>query len=111
MIDLEEYVKEYKQTVEKKEEIDTELQMIQNAIEFKHVKLRECMVPRTEIKALDINEDIHTLQNLFTETGHSKIMIYEKTIDNLIGYVHSIKPSSIQKLVVLLKLKHHLVFT
>jgi len=89
MIDLEEYVKEYKQTVEKKEEIDTELQMIQNAIEFKHVKLRECMVPRTEIKALDINEDIHTLQNLFTETGHSKIMIYEKTIDNLIGYVHS----------------------
>jgi len=47
------------------------------------------MVPRTEIKALDINEDIHTLQNLFTETGHSKIMIYEKTIDNLIGYVHS----------------------
>ncbi len=89
MIDLEEYVKEYKQTAEQTEEMDPELQMIQNAIEFKHVKLRECMVPRTEIKALDINEDIHTLQNLFTETGHSKILIYKKTIDNLIGYVHS----------------------
>jgi len=89
MIDLEEYVKEYKQTVEPTEEIDPEFQMIQNAIEFKHVKLRECMVPRTEIKALDINEDIHTLQNLFTETGHSKILIYKKTIDNLIGFVHS----------------------
>ena len=89
MIDLEEYVKEYKHTVEKTEEIDSELQMIQNAIEFKHVKLRECMVPRTEIKALDINEDIQTLQNLFTETGHSKILIYKKTIDNLIGFVHS----------------------
>lgn len=89
MIDLEEYVKEYKQTVEQTEEIDPEFQMIKNAIEFKHVKLRECMVPRTEIKALDINEDIHTLQNLFTETGHSKILIYKKTIDNLIGFVHS----------------------
>ena len=89
MIDLEEYVKEYKQTAEQTEEMDPELQMIQNAIEFKHVKLRECMVPRTEIKALDINEDINTLQNLFTETGHSKILIYKKTIDNLIGYVHS----------------------
>lgn len=89
MIDLEEYVKDYKKTAEQTEEIDPELQMIQNAIEFKHVKLRECMVPRTEIKALDINEDIHTLQSLFTETGHSKIMIYKKTIDNLIGYVHS----------------------
>lgn len=89
MIDLEEYVKEYKQTVEQTEEIDPEFQMIKNAIEFKHVKLRECMVPRTEIKALDINEDIDTLQNLFTETGHSKILIYKKTIDNLIGFVHS----------------------
>ena len=89
MIDLEEYVREYKQTVEQTKEIDPEVQMIQNAIEFKHVKLRECMVPRTEIKALDINEDIHTLQNLFTETGHSKILIYKKTIDNLIGFVHS----------------------
>jgi len=65
------------------------MQMIQKAIEFKHVKLRECMVPRTEINALEINEDVETLRNMFTETGHSKIMIYEDTIDNLIGYVHS----------------------
>ena len=63
--------------------------MIQNAIEFKNVKLRECMVPRTEIKALDINEDIDTLRDLFIETGHSKIMIFKETIDNLVGYVHS----------------------
>lgn len=89
MIDLEEYVKEYNHSSEKLEEIDQEIQMIQNAIEFKHVKLRECMVPRTEIDALEINEDIDTLRDLFSETGHSKIMIYKDTIDNLVGYVHS----------------------
>ena len=54
MIDLEEYVKEYNELAEQTEEIDQEMRMIQNAIEFKHVKLRECMVPRTEIKALEI---------------------------------------------------------
>ncbi len=89
MIDLEEYVKEYNQTAEQTDEIDQEMQMIQKAIEFKHVKLRECMVPRTEINALEINEDVETLRNMFTDTGHSKIMIYKETIDNLIGYVHS----------------------
>lgn len=89
MIDLEEYVKEYNPSSEQPEEIDQEIQMIQNAIEFKHVKLRECMVPRTEIEALEINEDIDTLRNLFSTTGHSKIMIFEDTIDNLVGYVHS----------------------
>lgn len=89
MIDLEEYVKEYNPSSEQPEEIDQEIQMIQNAIEFKHVKLRECMVPRTEIEALEINEDIDTLRDLFSETGHSKIMIFKDTIDNLVGYVHS----------------------
>ena len=63
--------------------------MVQNAIDFKHVKLRECMVPRTEIKAVEIDENIDTLRELFSETGHSKIMIYKDTIDNLVGYVHS----------------------
>jgi len=89
MIDLEEYVKEYNPSTEQPEEIEQEIQMIQNAIEFKHVKLRECMVPRTEIEAVELHEDIDTLRNLFSETGHSKIMIYENTIDNLVGYVHS----------------------
>lgn len=89
MIDLEEYVKEYNPSSEQPEELEQEIQMIQNAIEFKHVKLRECMVPRTEIKALEINENIDILRDLFSETGHSKIMIYRETIDNLVGYVHS----------------------
>jgi CBS domain containing-hemolysin-like protein len=89
MIDLEEYVKEYNESAEQTEEIDQEMRMIQNAIEFKHVKLRECMVPRTEIKALEINDDVETLRRMFTETGHSKIMIYKENIDNMVGYVHT----------------------
>lgn len=89
MIDLEEYVKEYNPSSEQPEEIEQEIQMIQNAIEFKHVKLRECMVPRTEIKAVDLNENIDSLRNLFSNSGHSKIMIFKETIDNMVGYVHS----------------------
>jgi CBS domain containing-hemolysin-like protein len=89
MIDLEEYVKEYNPSSEQPEEIEQEIQMIQNAIEFKHVKLRECMVPRTEIKAVDINENIDSVRDLFSNTGHSKIMIFKETIDNMVGYVHS----------------------
>lgn len=89
MIDLEEYVKEYNPSSEQPEEIEQEIQMIQNAIEFKHVKLRECMVPRTDIKAVDLNENIDSLRNLFSNSGHSKIMIFKETIDNMVGYVHS----------------------
>ena len=88
-IDLEEYVKEYVNGEKQQEELDQEIQMIQNAIEFKNIKLRDCLVPRPEIKAIEINEDIEQLRQLFTATGHSKIMIYKENIDNLIGYVHA----------------------
>ncbi|HEY9115501.1 MAG TPA: hemolysin family protein [Bacteroidales bacterium] len=88
-IDLEEYVKEYRSNDEEVEEINQEIQMIQNAMSFKFVKLRECKIPRTEIKAVEIDDDIDTLQSMFTKFGMSKIMVYEETIDNLIGYVHA----------------------
>lgn len=102
-IDLEEYVKEFKPDEEKQDEYNQEIQMIQNAMGFKNVKLRDCMVPRTEIKALDINDDIDKLIALFIQTGHSKIMIFEESIDKLIGYVHSFdmfkKPESIKEII------------
>ncbi len=87
-IDLEEYVKEFVPGEEQEEELHPEIEMIQNAIDFKNIKLRDCLVPRTEIKAIQIDEDIEQLRLLFTETGHSKIMIYKESIDDLIGYVH-----------------------
>ena len=63
--------------------------MLQNAIEFKSIKLRECMVPRTEITAQEEATHIEELKNSFIESGHSKILIYRENIDNIIGFVHS----------------------
>lgn len=87
-IDLEEYVKDSLPDIETREDVNQEIQMIQNAIEFKHVKLRECMIPRTEIKALEINKSLDEFRNLLVETGHSKIFIYQNTIDHIVGYIH-----------------------
>jgi putative hemolysin len=88
-IDLDEYVQELQQEKQQDESFVQEIQMMQNAIEFKNIKLRDCMVPRTEIVAADIHEQIAHLRKLFTDTGHSKIMIYEGSIDKLQGYVHA----------------------
>ncbi len=99
-IDLNEYVQDLNIRDDTDQAFNQEIQMIQNAIDFKHVKLRDCMVPRTEIVALEIEEQPNVLRKLFTETGHSKIMIYEQSIDNILGYVHAydmfIRPESIR---------------
>lgn len=70
-------------------EIHQDIQLFQNAIDFRNVKLRECMIPRTEIIALEDNESIEEAKKLFIKTGHSKILIYNESIDNIIGYTHS----------------------
>jgi len=102
-IDLEEYVKDYSPQDEVEEELNQEIQMIQNAMEFKHIKLRDCMVPRPEIEALEIGEDVEVLREFLTQTGHSKIMIFEKTIDKIVGYVHAYdmfsNPATIRQIV------------
>jgi len=86
-VDLEEYVKD-SLVDESRNDVNQEIQMIQNAIEFKHVKLRECMIPRTEIMALELHKDVEEFRKLLVETGHSKIFIYKDSIDHIIGYVH-----------------------
>ncbi|WP_299553840.1 hemolysin family protein [Seonamhaeicola sp.] len=88
-VELGNYISEQMESVEEHDEVDSEIQIFQNALEFSEVKAREVMVPRTEIIAVEINEPIRTLSTLFTETGRTKILVYDDTIDDILGYVHS----------------------
>ena len=88
-IDVDNFLNEFSNDNSDNNEIQQELQMFQNAIDFREVKLRECMIPRTEIIATELNTSIKELIKLFIETNLSKILIYENTIDVIIGYVHS----------------------
>lgn len=89
MIDLDNYVREGTSAVETKAGMDHEIQIFQNALDFSSVKARECMVPRTEIVAMDVRESLDDLRQRFILTRLSKILIYEETVDNIIGYVYS----------------------
>ncbi len=89
MIDLDNYVREGTSAVEKKAELDHEIKIFQNALDFSSVKARECMVPRTEIVAMEVNGTIGQLTEKFIQTRLSKILIYSENIDNIIGYVYS----------------------
>lgn len=88
-VDLQQYIEEHATTVKDKKQLEPEIQIFQNALDFSKVKARECMVPRNEIVAMDISEDINKLTNKFVETGFSKILIYRDNIDQIIGYIHS----------------------
>ena len=99
-VELGNYISEQMESVEKDDEVDTEIQIFQNALEFSEVKAREVMIPRTEIEAVEINESVKTLSQLFTDTGYSKILVYNESIDDIVGYVHSFelfkKPKTIK---------------
>ncbi len=88
-IELGDYITEQMETVMEEDEVDSEIQIFQNALEFSAVKAREVMVPRTEIIAVELHETPKNLAKLFTETGLSKILVFNDTIDNIIGYIHS----------------------
>lgn len=88
-LELGDYITEQMETVEEKDEVDSEIQIFRNALDFSAVKAREVMIPRTEITAVELHETPKNLTKLFTETGLSKILVYKDTVDNIIGYVHS----------------------
>ncbi len=101
--DLDEYVNEFTGNVPEEEEIDHEVQIFRNALNFSDIKVRECMIPRTEIIAMEINENIDDLRQKLVESGLSKILIFRDDIDNIIGYVHSFelfqKPKNIKNVI------------
>lgn len=70
-------------------ELSNDMVIFQNALNFSSVKVRECMIPRTEITALDIQDTMDDLAALFAEQGYSRILVYRENIDDIIGYVHS----------------------
>ena len=101
-IDLGEYLKGIEANAETSE-LENEIQILQNALEFSDVKARDCMIPRNEICAVEIEESIEEVTRLFTETGFSKIVVYRENIDHVIGYIHSHdlfqKPPLIQNII------------
>ena len=88
-IDLDHLLSESQREIEQKPEDEPEKKIFQNALEFSKLKLRDCMIPRTEVEAIEINSSIVELQNQFVETGYSKILVFEESIDNIIGYISS----------------------
>ncbi|MGS2725239.1 hemolysin family protein [Psychroserpens sp. BH13MA-6] len=99
-VELGNYISEQMESVEEHDEVDSEIQIFQNALEFSEVKAREVMVPRTEITAVEVNDSIKNISTLFIESGLSKILVYKESIDDILGYVHSFelfkKPKSIK---------------
>jgi len=83
------YISEQLETTSHSEEVDSEIQIFQNALEFQGMKAREIMVPRTELLAIEIHESLVNLKQLFIETGLSKVLVYKTSLDDIIGYVNA----------------------
>jgi len=88
-MELGHYINEQIEKNDNENQVDSEIQIFQNALEFSEIKAREIMVPRTEIEAVDIQTPVADVVKILTETGYSKILIYKENIDDIIGYIHS----------------------
>jgi len=100
LTDLNHYISNLRQDSAK---TDVDAKIFSNAVEFKSLKVRDCMIPRTDIFAIDKTDTIEELQNAFVESGHSKIIIFDQSIDNVIGYCHCLeifkKPKGIENII------------
>jgi putative hemolysin len=103
-IELGNYITEQMSSVEDHENVDSEIQIFQNALEFSGVKARDIMSPRTEISAVEIYDSVTELKEKFIETGYSKILVYQNSLDDVLGYVHSFelfkKPRTIKSVMI-----------
>ena len=88
-VDLEHYISDLSDRVDTESGQNSEMLILKNALDFSKIKARDCMIPRTEIIAVELNESPQKVLSLFVKTGLSKIIIYREDIDNIIGYVHS----------------------
>ena len=102
------YINEQLETGYDDNELDSEIQIFQNALEFQSLKAREVMVPRTEIVSVEIHETVTNLKNIFIEKGLSKILVYKTSLDDVVGYVNAFelfkKPKTIKSILLPLEL-------
>jgi CBS domain containing-hemolysin-like protein len=102
LTDLNHYLQNLNRKISTEEENEVDTKIFHNALEFKQVKVRDCMIPRTEITAIEIEEGIEGLRKVFIESGHSKVLIYKETLEEVVGYCHSLalfkKPKDIQSI-------------
>jgi len=103
-VELGNYISEQMNAIDDHENIDSEIQIFQNALEFSGVKARDIMTPRTELVAVDLYSSVVELRELFIETGYSKILVYHNTLDDIVGYIHSFelfkKPRTIKSVMI-----------
>ncbi|WP_395655240.1 hemolysin family protein [Flavobacterium sp.] len=103
-VELGNYITEQMNNVSQENEIDSEIQIFQNALEFSNLKARDIMTPRTEISGVEILDSIAELKNTFIKTGYSKLLIYQNSIDDILGYIHSFelfnKPKTIKNIMI-----------
>jgi CBS domain containing-hemolysin-like protein len=103
-VELGNYISEQMNAIDDHENIDSEIQIFQNALEFSGVKARDIMTPRTEIVAVDLYSSVVELRELFIKTGYSKILVYHNTLDDIVGYIHSFelfkKPRTIKSVMI-----------
>jgi len=88
-VDLDYFIQQSLEKSSERNTIETEVKMFQNALDFSNVRLRDCIVPRTEIVACDTSTAVNDLRSRFIETGLSKIVVYKENIDDIVGYIHS----------------------
>lgn len=97
------YISEQIESMDESDDVDSEIQIFQNALEFPELKAREVMIPRTEILAVDYLESLEKVTDLFISSGYSKIIVYKNSIDDILGYVHAFelfnKPKNIRSII------------
>ena len=97
------YISEQIESMDESDDVDSEIQIFQNALEFPELKAREVMIPRTEILAVDYLESLEKVTELFISSGYSKIIVYKNSIDDILGYVHAFelfnKPKNIRSII------------
>jgi putative hemolysin len=103
LTDLNHYLQQLNQKTDTEKDVEVDTQIFNNAIEFRDVRVRDCLVPRTDITAIDVEDSVEDLRQAFQDSGHSKILVYRDTIDNVIGYCHALalfrKPATVEEII------------